>query len=88
MQLTLENKETKINIQADIFPVLLHEMAKGVVEYIAYTRYNKIDPKLISSILSVDSRQSEHRMMLLGPQIYKQLFFLIKEAIAQYDEKK
>lgn len=88
MKLVTEEKETKIKIQADIFPVLLHEMAKGVVEYMAYTRYNSLDPKITKSILSVDSRQSEHWMMLIGPQIYKQLFFLIKEAVAQYSDQK
>ncbi|MFZ2151002.1 MAG: WG repeat-containing protein [Candidatus Absconditicoccaceae bacterium] len=87
MQLINEDNGAKIKIQADIFPVMLHEMAKGVVEYLAYTRYNNLNSEMISSILSVDSRESEHWMMLLGPQIYKQLFFLIKEAIAQYNEE-
>ena len=87
MQLINEDNVAKIKIQADIFPVLLHEMAKWVVEYMAYTRYNNLNPEMISSILSVDSHESEHWMMLLGPQIYKQLFFLIKESIAQYNEK-
>ncbi len=86
MKLIVEDKETKIEVKADIFPVLLHEMAKGVMEYIAYTRYNNLDENIVQSILSVDSRQSEHWMMLIGPQIYKQLFFLIKEALAQYAE--
>jgi hypothetical protein len=56
------------------------------MEYIAYTRYNNFDAEMLSSVLSVDSRESEHWMMLLGPQMYKQLFFLIKEATAQYND--
>ncbi|MBP6911295.1 hypothetical protein KBC03_07000 [Patescibacteria group bacterium] len=57
--------ETKIDVKADIFPVLLHEMAKGVMEYIAYTRYNGMETAEVQSILSVDSRHSEHWMMLI-----------------------
>ncbi len=88
MELSPADDGTKINIKADIFPVLLHEMAKWVIEYMAYARYNALSPELTQSILSVDSRESEHRMMLVWPQIYKQLFFLIKESIAQYNETK
>jgi hypothetical protein len=55
----------KIDIQADIFPVLLHEMAKGVLEYIAYNRYQGLSAEIVQSILSVDSRESEHWMMLI-----------------------
>ncbi len=86
-QLVDKDNDTHIAIQGDIFPVIIHEMAKGVLEYLGYIRYNDIDEHLISSILSVDSRSSEHWMMLLWPQIYKQLLFLIKEAIAEYDEQ-
>ncbi len=88
MELSPAEDGTKIHIKADMFPVLLHEMAKWVIEYMAYTRYNNLSPEITQSILSVDSRESEHRMMLVWPQIYKQLFFLIKESIAQYNETK
>lgn len=88
MQLLNGQNGAKIKIQADTFPVLLHEMAKWVVEYLAYTRYNNLHPEMVSSILTVDSHESEHWMMLVWPQIYKQLFFLIKESIDQYNEKK
>lgn len=87
VQLKNNGKDVKLDIKANVFPVMLHEMAKGTVEYLAYERYNNLSTDMRQSILSVDSRSDEHWMMLVWPQIYKQFLFLIKEAVSQYEEK-
>jgi hypothetical protein len=65
VQLKKNDKDVSLEIKADIFPVLLHEMAKGTIEFLAYERYRDLSTEIRQSILSVDSRSDEHRMMLV-----------------------
>ncbi len=79
--------KVRIHVEADIFPVLTHEIMKGVTEYLSMGRYSAMSQEMKESILSVDSYQDEHRQMLIGGQLRRQLYFCIQEAVQQISEK-
>jgi len=81
------DSNSSIRVKADVFPILLHEIAKWILEYMSMARYNEMRETLVSSILSIDSYQDEHLAMVIWPQLYKQLSFAIKEAISQFFEE-
>ncbi len=79
-KLIVSSQGIKLHIEADIFPVLAHEMMKGVTEYLSMNRYNGISEEMKTAILSVDEYQDEHRQMLIWGQLWRQLYFCIQEA--------
>ena len=67
--------------------VLLHELAKGGLEYIFALRLSSLSKNLRRAVVAVaDDYEAEHFHKLLGPQIWKQFFYGIEIALEQYVE--
>ena len=81
-------KISKVEAVACNFPVLLHELAKGAMEYLFAIRLSGFSENLRKSITDeADSYEDEHFHKLLGPQIWKQIFYGIEIALDEYLEQ-
>ena len=80
-------KVIKVDAKATIFPVLLHEVAKGALEYLFAIRLKKFSKNLRRAIFDVaDSFEDELFHKLVGPQIWKQFFYGVELALDDYTE--
>jgi hypothetical protein len=78
---------TQVSAKAYNFAVLLHEIAKGAMEYLLIIRLDKFSDNLRRAIFKqADSYKEEHFMKILGPQIWKQVFYAIEIALDEYEE--
>ena len=81
-------KVVKVEAKATNFAVLLHEIAKGALEYLFSIRLAGFSENLSRAITDVaDDYEAEHFHKLLGPQIWKQFFYGIEIALEQYSER-
>lgn len=81
-------KISKVEAVACNFPVLLHELAKGAMEYLFAIRLSVFSENLRKSITDeADSYEDEHFHKLLGPQVWKQIFYGIEIALDEYLEQ-
>lgn len=91
VQLKLDEEnpsESKIVAKAFNFPVLIHEIAKGVLEYVFSIRLKNFSENLRKAIVdAADSYEEEHFMKILGPQIWKQVFYAIEVALDEYEQE-
>ena len=80
-------KVAKVEAKATNFAVLLHELAKGALEYLFAIRLAGFSKNLRRAITDIaDDYEAEHFHKLLGPQIWKQFFYGIEIALEQYAE--
>ena len=81
-------KVSKVEAKATNFAVLLHELAKGALEYLFAIRLAGFNKNLRRAITNVaDDYEAEHFHKLLGPQIWKQFFYGVEVALEQYCER-
>lgn len=88
-----EEKEVSCQAQAIIFPVLLHEVAKGAVEILFLQHLADVQEKYGEAVAkkvvkNADSYYSEHWLKLIGPQLWKYLHdaltFVVNEENEDY----
>jgi len=80
-------KVAKVEAKATNFAVLLHELAKGALEYLFAIRLSGFSKNLRRAITDIaDDYEAEHFHKLLGPQIWKQFFYGIEIALEQYSD--
>jgi hypothetical protein len=88
----LEKKESEDDVQVKAkalnFAVLLHEIAKGAMEYLLTIRMKDFSENLKKAIMdAADVYKEEHFHKILGPQIWKQVFYAIEVALDQYEDR-
>lgn len=82
------NEELQVKAKALNFAVLLHEIAKGALEYLLVIRLEDFSDNLRKAIFkAADSYKEEHFMKILGPQIWKQVFYAIEVALDEYGQE-
>ena len=80
-------EELQVKAKALNFAVLLHEIAKGALEYLLVIRLEDFSDNLRNAIFkAADSYKEEHFMKILGPQIWKQVFYAIEVALDEYEQ--
>lgn len=80
-------EETQIKAKAMNFAVLLHEISKGALEYLLSIRMKEYSDNLKKAIMdAADVYKEEHFHKILGPQIWKQVFYAVEVALDQYEE--
>jgi len=84
-----ENAEdVKVKAKAFNFAVLLHEIAKGALEYLMTVRMKDYSDNLKKAIMdAADIYKEEHFHKILGPQIWKQVFYAIELALDEYEQR-
>ena len=79
--------DVQVKAKALNFAVLLHEIAKGALEYLLSIRMKEYSDNLKKAIMdAADAYKEEHFHKILGPQIWKQVFYAIEVALDQYEE--
>lgn len=82
------NQDLQVKAKALNFAVLLHEIAKGALEYLLIIRLEDFSDNLRKAIFkAADSYKEEHFMKILGPQIWKQVFYAIEVALDEYEQE-
>jgi hypothetical protein len=80
-------QESQVKAKAMNFAVLLHEISKGALEYLLSVRMKEYSDNLKKAIMdAADVYKEEHFHKILGPQIWKQVFYAIEVALDQYEE--
>lgn len=80
-------EESQIKAKAMNFAVLLHEIAKGALEYLLSVRMKEYSDNLKKAIMdAADVYKEEHFHKILGPQIWKQVFYAIEVALDEYEQ--
>jgi len=82
-----QQDDVQVKAKALNFAVLLHEIAKGALEYLLSIRMKEYSDNLKRAIMdAADVYKEEHFHKILGPQIWKQIFYAIEVALDQYEE--
>jgi hypothetical protein len=86
-----EGAETKCEAQAIIFPVLLHEVAKGAVEILFLQHLADVQEKYGRTVAqkvvkNADSYMDEHWLKLIGPQLWKYLHDALTYVVNEENE--
>ncbi len=66
--------------KGNCFPVLLHELTKGIMELITYHQISKQDPVMQEKIVQgADKFDSEPWMIMVGPEVWKRFLKILQD---------